>query len=44
MSVMGYGSPPQEVEIEFWTMQQPQFTDYFKNLIATLKQKILMLR
>jgi len=27
-------------EIEFWTMQlQPQFTDYFKNLIATLKQK-----
>jgi len=22
---------------------QPQFTDYFKNLIATLKQKILML-
>jgi putative chitobiose transport system substrate-binding protein len=24
--------------IEFWTMQlQPQFTDYFKNLIATFK-------
>jgi len=21
MSVLGYGSPPQEVEIEFWTMQ-----------------------
>jgi len=25
-------------EIEFWTMQlQPQFTDYFKNLIATFE-------
>jgi len=45
MSVRGHGSPHQEAEIEFWTMQlQPQFTDYFKNLIATFKQKILVLK
>ena len=29
-----------EAKIEFWTMQlQPQFTDYFKNLIATFESK-----
>jgi putative chitobiose transport system substrate-binding protein len=33
-------SKPGSLEVEFWTMQlQPQFTDYFNNLIASFEAK-----